>query len=122
MPATPTEPATIYVAVWNDRPIGVSGHLGDALAAAVAREFQYATEKPEHRWDPHPGGGYWDLMILNAKTKRWNRTTTETEITLTVDLPGIGRVEAVTDWYEGYTAIDGGRALPLMRALETTAV
>ena len=36
-----------------------------------------------------------------------------TEITLTVDLPGIGTVEVFTDWYEEY----GGRDLPLMQAI-----
>jgi hypothetical protein len=36
-----------------------------------------------------------------------------TEITVTVDLPDVGRVEAVTDWCEEY----GGRNLPLMQAI-----
>lgn len=71
----------------------------------------------------------WDQEHLNAVYERVGGTTTArtlrrtadsgrtawdaTEITVTVDLPGIGRVEAFTDWYEEA----GGRDLPLMRAI-----
>ena len=83
----PTEPAVVYVAVWNDRPIGVSSHLGDVKAAAVARESKYDPEPREYRWDEHLGGGYWDLMFLNARTGRWNRTTTVIYAAPIVDAP-----------------------------------
>lgn len=36
-----------------------------------------------------------------------------TEITLTVDVPGVGDVQVVTDWDEG----SGGHDLPIMRAI-----
>lgn len=40
------------------------------------------------------------------------------EITLTVDLPDVGRVEIVTDWDED----TGGHDLPVMRAIEAEPV
>lgn len=40
-------------------------------------------------------------------------TWTATEITVTTDLPGIGRVEVVTDWYGEAS----GHGLPVVRAL-----
>lgn len=45
-------------------------------------------------------------------------TWSVTEITVTVDLPGIGTVEAFTDWCEEY----GGRDLPVMRAIPDAAL
>lgn len=53
---------------------------------------------------------------VTARTVRRTGSDTTwdaTEITVTVDLPGIGTVEAFTDWYEEY----GGRDLPLMQAI-----
>ncbi|MFE9850318.1 hypothetical protein ACFYPN_16110 [Streptomyces sp. NPDC005576] len=44
-------------------------------------------------------------------------TTVDTEITLTVVLPGIATVQLTTDWYEPY----GGHDLPLMRAITALA-
>jgi hypothetical protein len=69
----------------------------------------------------------WSQDELNAVYERVGGTVTArtvkrtgscstweaTEITVTVDLPGIGRVEAFTDWDEE----SGGRDLPLMRAI-----
>lgn len=69
----------------------------------------------------------WDQVELNTVYERVGGTVTTrtvqrtgscstweaTEITVTLDLPGIGAVEVFTDWYEEY----GGRELPLMRAL-----
>lgn len=81
------EPRMVYVAVWGDRPIGVSAHLGDTQTAALARASKYDAEPREYRWDLHLGGGYWDLMVLNAKTGRWNRTTTSIAATPIVDAP-----------------------------------
>lgn len=44
---------------------------------------------------------------------RW----TAEEITVTVDVPGVGPVEAVTDWYEGFAKHGPRDELPLTRAL-----
>lgn len=70
----------------------------------------------------------WSQYELNAVYERAGGTVTTravqrasstgstwsaTEITVTVDLPGLGTVEAFTDWYEEY----GGRALPVMQAV-----
>ncbi len=69
----------------------------------------------------------WDQVELNAVYERVGGTVTTrtvqrtgstttwaaTEITVTVDLPGIGTVEAFTDWDEE----TGGRDLPLMQAI-----
>lgn len=44
-------------------------------------------------------------------------TWTEEEITVTVGIPGVGRVEAVTDWYEGLAKYGARDELPLMRAI-----
>lgn len=82
------EPASVYVAVWRNRPIGASAHLGDTQAAALARESKYDPEPREYRWDAHLGGGYWDLMVFNASTQRWNRTTTFVSGAPIVDAPG----------------------------------
>lgn len=84
----PTEPATVYVAVWRNRPIGASAHLGDTQAAAVARESKHDPAPREFRWDAHLGGDYWDLMVHNPSTLRWNRTTTVVVTTPIVDAPG----------------------------------
>lgn len=42
-----------------------------------------------------------------------SETTTDTEIAVTVNLPGVATVQLVTDWYEP----DGGHDLPVMRAI-----
>ena len=70
----------------------------------------------------------WDQADLNTVYERVGGTVTArtversvlhgstwqaTEITVTVDLPGIGHVEVFTDWYEE----TGGRELPLMQAI-----
>lgn len=73
--------------------------------------------------------GMWSQYELNALYERVGGTVTTrtvqryacgsrstwaaTEITVTVELPGVGTVEVFTDWYEEY----GGRELPLMRAI-----
>ncbi|MFC1418553.1 hypothetical protein [Streptacidiphilus cavernicola] len=63
-------PAIVYVAVWNHRPIGVSGHLGDVKAAALAREFRYDTEPPERHWEHRPGDDSWQLKVISPTTGR----------------------------------------------------
>lgn len=69
----------------------------------------------------------WDQHMLNAVYERVGGTVTTravqrtgscttweaTEITITVNLPGIGIVEVFTDWDEE----SGGRDLPLMQAI-----
>lgn len=71
----------------------------------------------------------WDQVDLNAVYERVGGTVTTrtvqrstsggeatwqaTEITVTVDLPGIGAVEIVTDW----CGASGGHDMPLMRAI-----
>ncbi|MFE0353556.1 hypothetical protein ACFW2I_08690 [Streptomyces nigra] len=69
----------------------------------------------------------WDQVELNTVYERVGGTVTTrtvqrtgscstwaaTEITVAVDLPGVGRVEVFTDWYEEC----GGRDLPLMQAI-----
>lgn len=87
-------------------------------------------------WTPRPWLGetetrtiLWSQLELNGVYERVGGTVTTrtvqrtthggestwqaTEITVTVDLPGIGAVEAVTDWDED----TGGRDLPLMQAI-----
>jgi hypothetical protein len=39
------------------------------------------------------------------------------EITVTIDVPGVGHVEATTDWYDGLAKYGSRAELPLMRAL-----
>lgn len=80
-------PKSVYVAVWNGRPIGASTHLGDVKAAAVARESQYLSDSPEYRWDHFDGAESWDLMQLNRLTGRWNRTATLVFAVPIVDAP-----------------------------------
>lgn len=58
--------------------------------------------------------------VTSRQVERGGRdipTTVETEITVAFDLPGVGRVEVFTDWFEDYAAIGGGRDLPVVRAL-----
>lgn len=71
--------------------------------------------------------GMWDQQHLNDVFERVGGTVTTravqragscstwaaTEITVTVNLPGIGTVEVFTDWDEE----SGGRDLPLMQAI-----
>lgn len=78
---------SVYVAVWNGRPIAAGADLDSVKAAAVARESQYLSKPPEYRWDAHPGGDYWDLMQLNRVTGRWNRTSTLISAVPIVDAP-----------------------------------
>ncbi|MBL1086776.1 hypothetical protein JK359_33255 [Streptomyces actinomycinicus] len=42
---------------------------------------------------------------------------TAEEITVSIDVPGVGLVEATTDWYEGLATYGPRDELPLMRAL-----
>jgi hypothetical protein len=58
-------------------------------------------------------GGAVTTRQVERSTSDGSSTWTATELTLTVDLPGIGRVEAVTDWDED----TGGRDLPVMQAV-----
>lgn len=93
-----------------------------------------------HRsWVPKPEFGetatrvsMWSQLELNAVFERVGGTVTSrkvqrtgsadtwtaTEITVTVTLPGIGRVEAFTDWDEDH----GGHGLPVMRAIAAEPV
>jgi hypothetical protein len=57
-------------------------------------------------------GGTVTTRTVQRSTYGGESTWDATEITVTVDLPGIGTVEVFTDWYEEY----GGRDLPLMQA------
>lgn len=58
-------------------------------------------------------GGTVTTRQVERSTSDGSVTWTATEITLTVDLRGIGPVEIVTDWDEE----TGGRDLPVMRAI-----
>jgi hypothetical protein len=58
-------------------------------------------------------GGTVTTRTVQRSTHGGESTWDATEITVTVDLPGIGTIEIVTDWDEEY----GGRDLPLMRAI-----
>ena len=51
------------------------------------------------------------------RTSSDGTTWTAEEITVAIDLPGIGRVEATTDWYEDYAKHGERDELPLMRVL-----
>ena len=55
-------------------------------------------------------GGTVTTRTVQRSTSDGSATWTATEITLTVELPGIGYVELVTDWDEE----TGGRDLPVM--------
>lgn len=125
---------------------GCAQDLYDIAAAnrrqADARQVALALGLPAH-WRPVPEHGetptrvsVWSQLELNGLFERFGgtvtsrqvertasdgSTSTETEITVTVDLPGIGTVEAFTDWDEDYTAIGGDRNLPLMRNLPQPA-
>ncbi|GAA3153749.1 hypothetical protein ACFQ0X_43965 [Streptomyces rectiviolaceus] len=94
-----------------------------------------------HGWTPDPLLGEtatritrWSQYELNAVYERVGGTVTTrpvqrsidggdtawpaTEITLTVDLPGIGTVRLYTDWDEP----TGGRDLPVMATIADTAL
>ena len=58
-------------------------------------------------------GGTVTTRTVQRTTHGGESTWDATEITVTVDLPGIGTVEIVTDWDEE----DGGHDLPLMQAM-----
>ena len=102
--------------------------------AELAAKVRTALGMPGRRMATEDGEtarriGMWSQLELNAVYERVGGTVTTrtvqrtthggesiwnaTEITVTVDLPGIGAVEIVTDWYEGYN----GRDLPLMQAI-----
>jgi hypothetical protein len=85
-------------------------------------------------WRPDAEGGetetrivMWSQLELNDLYLRVGGTVTsrqvacgdrtEEEITVTVDVPGVGPVEAVTDWYEGLAKYGARDELPLMLAL-----
>ncbi|MFE2710594.1 hypothetical protein ACFXKI_01035 [Streptomyces mirabilis] len=52
-----------------------------------------------------------------ARSASDGATWTAEEITVTVDVPGIGPIEAVTDWYEDFAKHGPRDELPLTRAL-----
>ncbi|MHC3450785.1 hypothetical protein [Streptomyces prasinus] len=58
-------------------------------------------------------GGTVTTRTVQRSTHGGESTWEATEIIVTVDLPGVGTVEIVTDWFEEY----GGRDLPLMQVL-----
>jgi hypothetical protein len=101
------------------------------LAATVGRALGF-----RYGWKPRPEHGetathisMWTQLELNDVYERVGGTVTTrqvqrsacggdatwaaTEITVTVDLPDIGRVEIFADWDED----TGGRDLPVMRAV-----
>jgi hypothetical protein len=103
------------------------------LAAKVGQALGF-----HHGWKPNAYLGetathitMWDQVELNTVYERVGGTVTTrpvqrstsdgtttwaaTEITLTVDLPGIGYVEIDTDWHEE----TGGRDLPVMQSIAT---
>lgn len=62
----------------------------------------------------------WSQLELNDLYERTGGTVTETgqEITLTIDVPGIGTVTAVTEWCDDLAKYGARDTLPLMRALD----
>ncbi|MFE2563066.1 hypothetical protein [Streptomyces mirabilis] len=52
-----------------------------------------------------------------ARSSSDGATWTAEEITVTVDVPGLGPIEAVTDWYEDFAKHGSRDELPLTRAL-----
>jgi len=63
-------------------------------------------------------GGTVTTRTVQRSTYGDESTWEVTEITVTVDLPGVGTVEVFTDWFEEY----GGRDLPLMQAVPGAAL
>jgi hypothetical protein len=92
------------------------------------------------RWRPNPDHGetetrivMWSQLELNDLYERVGGTVTiqqvertspdgstwdAEEITVTMDVPGVGPIEATTDWYDGYAKYGRRDELPLMRALD----
>jgi hypothetical protein len=84
---TPAEPATVYVAIWHQRPIGVSAHLGDAQAAVLAQASKYDREPREYRWRLSLNGRDWDVLRRNKASGRWNWVATAVVAAPVVDAP-----------------------------------
>jgi hypothetical protein len=69
-------------------------------------------------WSQHELNDVYERVGGTVTTRVVQRTGSDstwqaTEITLTVDVPGVGLVKVSTDWYEEY----GGHDLPLMQAI-----
>lgn len=91
--------------------LGMPGYpapCGDETARRVCMWSQYELNAVYERV-----GGAVTSRTVRRSTHGGESTWDATEITVTVDLPDVGRVEVVTDWYEEY----GGRDLPLMQAI-----
>jgi hypothetical protein len=82
-----TQPTTVYVAMRGQYPIGVSGHLADAQAAALAQESKYDREPREYRWDETYQGQTWQLMVRNEHTRRWGKCLVSVHAAPVVDTP-----------------------------------
>jgi hypothetical protein len=87
-----------------------NAHLGDT-ATRITTWTQYELNTVFERV-----GGTVTSRPVQRSTSDGTATWAATEITLTVDLPGIGYVELVTDWDEE----TGGRDLPVMRSIAGT--
>jgi hypothetical protein len=87
-----------------------NAHLGET-ATYITAWTQYELNTVFER-----GGGTVTTRPVQRSTSNGDATWAATEITLTVDLPGIGYVELVTDWDEE----TGGRDLPVMRSIAGT--
>jgi len=92
-------------------------HWASATASPARKK---ARPRPATVWCQHELNAVYERAGGTVTTRTVQRTThggestwDATEITVTVDLPGIGPVEAFTDWYEEY----GGHDLPLMQAI-----
>jgi hypothetical protein len=133
LPGNEPEPAPTV------QPLSAAALLLAHAEAELAAKIRTALGLPGRRVATEDGEtpcrvGVWSHLELNAIYERVGGTVTTrtaqrtthggettwnaTEITVTADLPGIGAVEIVTDWYEDYD----GRDLPLMQAIPNTAL
>lgn len=88
------------------------------LPGYPSAEHEGETARRVGMWSQHELNAVYERVggtVTTRTVQRTGSTTTweATEITVTVDLPGIGRVEVFTDWDEE----SGGRDLPLMQAI-----
>ncbi|MET9150047.1 hypothetical protein ABZX82_02010 [Streptomyces griseoflavus] len=103
--------------------------LADRVRAALGMpgrrmiEAEGETARRVSMWSQHELNAVYERVGGTVTTRTVQRSTHDgestwdaIEITVTVDLPGIGTVEIFTDWDEE----TGGRDLPLMQAIPGT--
>ncbi|MBL3664509.1 hypothetical protein JL475_00415 [Streptomyces sp. M2CJ-2] len=119
--ATPTLPAcTALLLAHADSTLAARVRAALGMPGRQMREDEGETARRVSMWSQYELNALYERVDGTVTTRTVQRSThggestwEATEITVSVDLPGVGAVEIFTDWDEA----TGGRDLPLMQAI-----